>query len=120
MQMLRETIQLLEQRMSQPAERESNLEIVLGNMWQALARSGGTDARLDSPTWRLVVRFARNIISTTQISPSIGFLQSDISTYPPTGNETFDASEWVDVINDIPVARTLKGHLSDSGYRTGF
>lgn len=63
-QTLRQRVQLLEQRLSQPTDREQDLEMVLGNVWQALVRAGSADAQPESPVWRLVRRFAGGVLST--------------------------------------------------------
>ena len=93
---LRQQMYEQEQRISRQSERESDLEMVLGNVWQALVRSGSSDAQPDSPLWRLVARFAKNMLSTTSGSSSTSNQQAGSQlTEPPASIETLDWSSWV-------------------------
>lgn len=86
-QRLRERVQILEQRLSQPSEREQDLEMVLTNVWQALLRSGSADAQTESGVWRLVSRFASNILSTAAQSGHAAMAPPvpSMSTIPEAG-----------------------------------
>jgi hypothetical protein len=117
---LRQRVQLLEQRITQPTERESDLEMVLGNVWQALVRSGSSDAQPESPVWRLVRRFARNVLSTTT-EPTLPVQANvDASGGPANSTTTFYSEDWMNLFNDPNMPGPSKGLRSDSGYHTGF
>lgn len=64
---LRTGMRLLEQRHSEPSEREQDLEMVLGNIWQALQRCKCPQTQVeiqpDTPLWKLVRRFCPNVLS---------------------------------------------------------
>lgn len=119
LQVLRERVQLLEQRISQPTGRESDLEMVLGIVWQALVRSGSEDGQPESPVWRLVQRHARNVLSTTT-GPALP-VQANLDALGGQGNSaaTLNAEDWVSLINYPSIPVPSKGICSDSGYNTG-
>jgi hypothetical protein len=118
LQLLRQRVQLLEQRISQPFERESDLEMVLGNVWQALVRSGSSDAQPESPVWRLVRRFARNVLSTT--TESTLPVQTNItgSGGPVNSTNTLNSEDWMNLFDDVSMPGPTKSIRSDSGYQT--
>lgn len=118
-QSLRQRVQLLEQRFSQPTERESDLEMVLGNVWQALVRTGSSDAQPESPVWRLVRRFARNILSTTTEPAVVTQEHVGESRGPADLSTNLFSEDWMDMFNDPSMVGPSKGSHSDSGYRTG-
>ncbi|KAK4505478.1 hypothetical protein PRZ48_003441 [Zasmidium cellare] len=108
-QTLRERVVLLEQRLSQPSDREQDLEMVLGNVWQALVRTRSADAQPESPVWRLVRRFAGSILSTVPRSSAES---------QPTGTQTAPSSfQWQDLLGacgpPVPSGSRTGG---DSGY----
>ena len=119
LQILRQRVQLLEQRISQPTERESDLEMVLGNVWQALVRSGSTDAQPESPVWRLVRRFARNVLSTATRSSLPVPDGPNKSDGAAISMSTMYSEDWTNLLNDPSMPAPSKGIRSDSGYQTG-
>lgn len=119
MQAVRQRVQILEQRMSQPTERESDLEMVLGNVWQALVRSGSADALPDSPIWRLVQRFARNILSTTPASTLAVQTVANPHPNPSAPLTTFSSDDWASLFDESAMPGPSRGIRSDSGYHTG-
>ena len=115
LQSLRRSVQLLEQRISQPTERESDLEMVLGNVWQALVRSGSRDAQPESP----VRRFARNVLSS-ETEPTLPVQANmDGSGGPANATSTFSSEDWVNLFNDPSMQGPSRDLRSDSGYHTG-
>lgn len=113
-QSLRERIHILEQRVFQPTDREQDLEMVLGNVWQALVRSGSTDAQPDSPVWRLVARFASNVLSTTP-GPRVTSSQQ-LCTRSADTSEPLSTVDWTAWLNDADYREACKSLASDSGY----
>lgn len=108
-QTLRQRVQLLEQRLSQPSEREQDLEMVLGNVWQALVRSRSADAQPESPVWRLVRRFAGSILSAVPRSSTETQLAA-----APTAPSSF---QWQDLLGScLPSGSTGSHAVADSGY----
>lgn len=65
-QSLRSRLEVLEQRITLPTDREQDLEMVLGNVWQALVRCQSRDTEPDSPLWKLVARFARSVLANPE------------------------------------------------------
>lgn len=101
MQILRQSIQLLEQRAAHPSGRESDLEMVLGLVWQALVLSGSTETQPDSPLCRLVQRFAGNVFGTaTYTTTSSGQPSMDTSNEAPGLMKTIGCGDWTDLFND--------------------
>lgn len=108
-QTLRQRVQLLEQRLSQPTDREQDLEMVLGNVWQALVRTGSADAQPESPVWRLVRRFAGSILSTVP--------RSSAETQPAAGPTAPSSFQWQELLGPcLPSGAAGSRAVADSGY----
>ena len=109
---LAQRVALLEQRAAQPTEREQDLEMVLENVWQALVRCNSVDAQPESALWKLVKRFARNVLTTPTPPPA---------PIPPLSG----GMDWGSFLaSDAAVGNGLNGvpHVgpsSDSGYHSG-
>lgn len=105
---------LLEQCLSQPTDREQDLEMVLANVWQALVRTGSEESQLESPVWRLVRRFAGSVLITApRVSNDTRPLvaPSDLAQAAPV--LAFDMRE---LVGSRAVAGPMSAVPRDSGY----
>ena len=117
-QALREQVRLIEQRMARPNERERDLEMVVGLLWQALARSGSTDAQPDSPLSQLVRRFVPNVLSTAQAPTAALLPQANVPEYMIHGSADPPLVDWDSLAVDQGLPRSSNSQQSDSGYGT--
>jgi hypothetical protein len=118
LQELRQTIQRLEQRINQPNERESDLEMVLGMVWQALVRSRSSETRPEAPLFRLVRRFACNILNTADSGQAPARASPERSAGLSNSTTTISSDDWMNLFDDSAVAGSSQANCSDSGYQT--
>jgi len=70
----------LEVQIAQLKQQEQDLEMVLGNVWQALVRSGSADARPASSLWKLVRRFASSVVAVP-VPPDMAMSQTMVTPF---------------------------------------
>ena len=113
-----ERVQILEQRTSQPGQREWDLEMVVANVWQALVRSNSPEAQRNSAVWQVVARHAPKVLSPIQSHNTVQPQDMNVREWPPSSTSSFPDVDWAHLRNTAGLPSSLRNIRSDSGYLT--